>query len=58
MITRDVAYGSVPYALRTSLHGRLAGYIEAKYDDTLSGYVDLLAYHYDLSSDQRSDDSI
>lgn len=49
IVTREVAYESVPYATRALLHGRLGQFIEHTYAETLTQYVDLLAYHYDLS---------
>lgn len=49
IVTREVAYESLPYATRASLHGELGQFIERCYADSLSQYVDLLAYHYDLS---------
>ncbi len=47
--TREVAHESMPYAMRAQLHGQLAQFIEDSYATTLDQYVDLLAYHYDLS---------
>ena len=52
VLTRDVAYGSVPFGTRMGLHGRLGQFIENTYDESLSEYVDLLAYHYDLSENE------
>jgi predicted ATPase/class 3 adenylate cyclase len=49
IVTRDVAYESVPYRTRSLLHGRLGDFIERAYPDELDRYVDLLAYHYELS---------
>ncbi|HEX8917555.1 MAG TPA: tetratricopeptide repeat protein, partial [Chloroflexota bacterium] len=52
IVTREVAYESLPYATRSHLHGELGQFIEQRYTDTLSQYVDLLAYHYDLSRNE------
>jgi class 3 adenylate cyclase/tetratricopeptide (TPR) repeat protein len=49
IVTRDVAYESVPYGTRSQLHGQLGQFIERAYAEELDRYVDLLAYHYDLS---------
>lgn len=49
VVTREVAYESLPYAMRAQLHGQLGQFIEDTYAGTLDQYVDLLAHHYDLS---------
>lgn len=49
IVTREVAYESLPYARRALLHGQLGGFVEGAYAGALDQYVDLLAYHYDLS---------
>lgn len=49
ILTHGVAYDSLPFETRAWLHGQLALYIEHSYSDTLDQFVDLLAYHYDLS---------
>ncbi len=58
IITREVAYESLPYATRARLHAQLAQYVEATVS-AVSGlgsesmgterYLDLLAFHYGLS---------
>jgi adenylate cyclase len=50
IITRDVAYGSIPFGLREQLHGSLGGFVERTYSDEVDQYLDLLAYHYELST--------
>jgi adenylate cyclase len=50
IITRDVAYGSIPFGLREQLHGSLGGFVERTYADVVDQYLDLLAYHYELSA--------
>ncbi|MEM6427654.1 MAG: tetratricopeptide repeat protein [Deinococcota bacterium] len=64
IITRDVAYESLPFETRATLHKRFGDYLErfalesnqedANGDGTPDGlepYLDLLAYHFDQSSD-------
>ena len=54
IVTRQVAYDSLPYATRAGLHEQLASYIEGEgsADESIDRYVDLLAYHYDLSRNE------
>lgn len=47
IVTRQVAYESMPYAMRAGLHEQLAHYLEVACPDTPS--PDLLAYHYGQS---------
>ncbi|MFN8454790.1 MAG: tetratricopeptide repeat protein, partial [Anaerolineae bacterium] len=49
IITREVAYESLPYATRAVLHEQLAWYLERVYKDILDQYIDLLAFHYEHS---------
>ena len=49
IVTREVAYESLPFATRGVLHGQLAAFIEGHYAGSLEQHVDLLAHHYDLS---------
>lgn len=49
IVTREVAYESLPFATREVLHDHLGQFIEHTYSDTLDQYIDLLAYHYDHS---------
>jgi class 3 adenylate cyclase/tetratricopeptide (TPR) repeat protein len=46
MVTQEVAYESLPFALREVLHGRVADYIERTEADDLDRVVSLLEYHY------------
>ncbi|HEY5649988.1 MAG TPA: tetratricopeptide repeat protein, partial [Acidimicrobiia bacterium] len=48
-ITRDVAYDSMPYALRSTLHETAGGYFERSESGTVDLNLDLLAHHYWLS---------
>jgi class 3 adenylate cyclase/tetratricopeptide (TPR) repeat protein len=47
VLTRDVAYNSLPKALRGDAHAHVAAWIEAKAGDRLREFADLLAYHYE-----------
>jgi class 3 adenylate cyclase/tetratricopeptide (TPR) repeat protein len=49
IVTREVAYESLPFATRALLHGQLGVFIEHFYAQELEQYVELLAYHYDFS---------
>src|SRR5262249_25290038 len=44
VVTQEVAYASIPFALREELHERTAGVIEGA--DTTDQHLDLLAHHY------------
>lgn len=48
VLTQEVAYESLAYATRQTLHEQIAHYIEQQYDD--SAYINLLAHHYGRSS--------
>lgn len=50
IITREVAYESLPYAQRETLHEQLGNFIE---NLDAERYVDLLAYHFELSSNRE-----
>lgn len=45
-ITRDVAYESLPFALRTQIHAQCGTEIESEGDDAIEADLDLLAYHW------------
>lgn len=49
MVTQEVAYESLSYATRTSLHEAVGRFIEAHFADDLDRYLDLLAFHYGRS---------
>lgn len=52
MVIRDVAYESLPFAMRELLHGNVGSYIEEHEVDGVGGHqhLDLLAHHYWHSS--------
>jgi tetratricopeptide (TPR) repeat protein len=53
VVTREVAYESLPFETRALLHGQLGDFVEHSYLEELEQYVDLLAYHYDLSRQEE-----
>jgi tetratricopeptide (TPR) repeat protein len=52
VVTRDVAYESLPFAFRSMLHERVGDYIEETEEDAIDRNLDLLAHHY-WHSDNR-----
>jgi adenylate cyclase len=52
IVTQEVSYESLPYATRAVLHEQVAQYLERLYAAQLDQYVDLLAFHYDRSSNE------
>lgn len=49
ILTQEVAYGTLAYALRSSLHNQLGQFIEKRYVNNLENYVEILAYHFGQS---------
>ncbi len=49
-VTRDVAYDSLPFAMRSLLHGHVGDVLEGEPDGPRR-HLDLLAYHYSRSDD-------
>lgn len=49
IVTHEVAYDSLPFAMRSELHEKLGRFIERAYQNTLDQYLDFLAHHYGLS---------
>jgi class 3 adenylate cyclase/tetratricopeptide (TPR) repeat protein len=49
-VTRDVAYDSLPFSMRSVLHGRVGDALESQHDGPRR-HLDLLAYHYARSDD-------
>ncbi len=45
-VIQEVAYESLPFKTRHSLHRTIGDYIESAFEDRLEGQIDLLAYHY------------
>jgi predicted ATPase/class 3 adenylate cyclase len=50
-VTQEVAYESLPYALRATLHGQVGAYLERQTDAT-ERRLDLLAHHYWHSAEE------
>jgi class 3 adenylate cyclase/tetratricopeptide (TPR) repeat protein len=46
VVTRDVAYESMPFALRSLLHESAGEYLESSEPDAIDRNLDLLAHHY------------
>lgn len=56
-VTREVAYESMPFSIRTMLHESTGAYIERTEADALEVHLDLLAHHYWFSDnlDKKAD---
>ncbi len=52
IVTQEVAYQSLPYALRAILHEQFGHFIERTYAADLAQYINLLAYHFDRSDNE------
>ncbi len=51
-VTQEVAYGSLPFAFRATLHRHVGQFLEAAHPETIDQNLDLLAHHYWLSDDE------
>ncbi|HEX3089839.1 MAG TPA: tetratricopeptide repeat protein, partial [Ilumatobacteraceae bacterium] len=51
VVARDVAYDSLPFAMRARLHDRVGAYLESEGPQAVERNLDLLAYHYWLGED-------
>jgi tetratricopeptide (TPR) repeat protein len=49
--TQEVAYESLPFAVRSMLHGRVGTYLERSDPDAIERMLDLLAHHFWNSDD-------
>ncbi|NTU79547.1 MAG: AAA family ATPase, partial [Chloroflexales bacterium] len=49
ILTHGVAYESLPYETRAWLHGEVGLFIERAYGESIEQFLDVLAYHFDLS---------
>jgi len=45
-LTQEVAYSTLAFAVRRTLHERVAAYIEQTYAEDLQGWYGILAYHF------------
>ncbi len=52
VVTQEVAYGSLPFAIRAGLHRRVGAYIERTESTDLEPHLDLLAHHFWHSDDE------
>jgi class 3 adenylate cyclase/tetratricopeptide (TPR) repeat protein len=52
ILTRDVAYESLPRRDRPAAHARVAEWIEATFGERRGEVVELLAHHFDLAGDR------
>jgi tetratricopeptide (TPR) repeat protein len=52
IITQEVAYESLLYATRATLHEQIAQFIETTFSEALDRYVNLLAFHYEHSENE------
>ena len=52
IITQQVAYDSLLYATRETLHEQIGFYIERTYKDNLQQHLNLLAYHFEHSRNE------
>lgn len=50
-VTHEVVYESLPFAMRTSLHLRVGGYLESRGPDAVERDLDLLAAHFWMGDD-------
>jgi tetratricopeptide (TPR) repeat protein len=51
--TQEVAYESLPFGIRTMLHGRIGAYLEASDPGAIEHRLDLLAHHFWRSDDEE-----
>jgi class 3 adenylate cyclase/tetratricopeptide (TPR) repeat protein len=52
VVTQEVAYESLPFAVRATLHGRIGRYLEETAGDAIDRRLDILAYHFWRSDDE------
>jgi predicted ATPase/class 3 adenylate cyclase len=53
IVTQEVAYESLPFAVRAMLHGRIGRYLEEDAGDAVDQALDLLAHHFWKSDDEE-----
>jgi adenylate cyclase len=46
ILTQQVAYDNLSYALRENLHERVGSFIESRYDEDVTPFLFLVAFHY------------
>jgi adenylate cyclase len=52
IVTQEVAYESLPFAMRALLHNQIGEHLEQIYSDSLGQFYDLLAFHFSHSDNQ------
>jgi predicted ATPase/class 3 adenylate cyclase len=52
IVTQEVAYESLPYATRATLHNQIGLYIERTFAGELEQYLNVLAFHFDRSDNE------
>ena len=52
LLTQNVTYESLPFAMRSAIHEQIGHYIEEHYPDESDNFLDLLAHHYDNSENR------
>jgi tetratricopeptide (TPR) repeat protein len=52
ILTHGVAYESLPFETRAWLHSQVGEFIEQAYEGGLEQFLDLLAFHYDRSTNE------
>jgi class 3 adenylate cyclase/tetratricopeptide (TPR) repeat protein len=53
VVTQEVAYESLPFAVRGMLHGRIGRFLEEDAGDQVDQHLDLLAHHFWNSDDEE-----
>ena len=51
--TQEVAYGSLPFAIRARLHARIGAYLETSDPDGIERRLDILAHHFWHGDDEE-----
>jgi tetratricopeptide (TPR) repeat protein len=52
VVTQEVTYESLPFAMRAILHDQFGQFLERTYPDKLDRYVELLAFHFERSHNE------
>ncbi|MBI4626439.1 MAG: tetratricopeptide repeat protein [Verrucomicrobia bacterium] len=50
VVIQEVAYESLPFGFRATIHETIGGYLERAAGDNVRPWIDLLAFHYDRSN--------
>ena len=52
LLTQEVAYDTMAFAVRNTLHERLGDFIAERYTDNRARYYDVIAYHYGMTNNE------